>query len=64
MTQTRNTDVDEGKQVMTDTQEKRDPNKPLIHETRDIDTDNTLLPMLVTGLVLVVLGAIIVMMFV
>lgn len=44
--------------------EKPDPSKPLIHETRDIDTDNTLLPMLVTGLVLVVLGAIIIMMFV
>tara|TARA_R110002020_G_scaffold456466_1_gene672929 strand:+ start:8381 stop:8533 length:153 start_codon:yes stop_codon:yes gene_type:complete len=31
---------------------------------RAIDTDNALLPMLITGFVLVVLGAIIVMMFV
>ena len=49
---------------MTDTQEKPDPNKPLIYQTRDIDSDNTLLPMLIAGLVLVVLGAVVVMMFV
>jgi len=49
---------------MTDPEEKPDPNKPLTYETRDIDSDNTLVPMLVWGLVLVVLGAIVVMMFV
>ena len=64
MPQTRNTDGDQGNQTMTDTQEKPDPNKPLIYQTRDIDSDNTLLPMLIAGLVLVVLGAVVVMMFV
>lgn len=49
---------------MTDPEEKPDSSKPRIYETGDIDSDNTLVPMLVWGLVLVVLGAIVVMMFV
>lgn len=50
---------------MTNSEEKKPgADNPLAYETRDIDTDNTLLPMLITGLVLVVLGAVVVMMFV
>lgn len=49
---------------MTETEEKSKPDEPLTYETRDIDPTNTLLPMLIGGLVLVVLGAIGVMMFV
>ncbi|WP_412051108.1 MULTISPECIES: hypothetical protein [unclassified Hoeflea] len=35
-----------------------------VYKTRDIDQDNTLLPMLIGGLVAVVIGAIVVMVFV
>ncbi|MCY0146808.1 hypothetical protein OEG84_03525 [Hoeflea sp. G2-23] len=44
--------------------EKSKPNQPLTFVTRDIDPKDTLLPMLIGGLVLIVLGAIVVMMFV
>ncbi|MCY0149876.1 hypothetical protein OEG84_19770 [Hoeflea sp. G2-23] len=40
------------------------PAEPQIYETRDIDQDNTLLPMLIGGLVAVVIGAVVVMIFV
>ena len=49
---------------MTETEEERAPDEPLTYETRDIDPEHTLLPMLIAGLVLIVLGAIVVMMFV
>ena len=49
---------------MTETEDKSKPNEPLTYETRDIDPEHTLLPMLIGGLVLIVLGAIVVMVFV
>ncbi|AKH98809.1 hypothetical protein IMCC20628_00073 [Hoeflea sp. IMCC20628] len=64
MTQSGDADDEQGNQKITDPDEKADSNKPLIYETGDIDSNNTLVPMLVWGLVLVVLGAIVVMMFV
>lgn len=41
-----------------------EPNEPLTFETHDIDPGHTLLPMLIGGLVLVVLGGFVVMIFV
>lgn len=49
---------------MIETEDKPEPDEPLTYEMRDIDPEHTLLPMLIAGLVLVVLGAIVVMMFV
>ncbi|MDF1609319.1 hypothetical protein PZ897_14120 [Hoeflea sp. YIM 152468] len=49
---------------MPEPEDKTEATEPVTYETRDIDPDNTLLPMLIGGLVLVVLGAIVVMTFV
>lgn len=49
---------------MTESEDNSNPNEPLTYETREIDPEHTLLPMLIAGLVLIVLGAIVVMVFV
>lgn len=54
----------QGSQDMPDPEAKPKTKEPLTYETQDIDPENTLLPMLIGGLVLVVLGAIVVMAFV
>lgn len=49
---------------MPERDDESEPNEPLTFESRDIDPGHTLLPMLIGGLVLIVLGAIVVMVFV
>jgi len=61
---TANAENVQGSQDMPDREVKPKTKEPLTYETQDIDPENTLLPMLIGGLVLVVLGAIAVMAFV
>lgn len=49
---------------MTESEDDPKPGKPAVYETQDIDTGSTLLPMLIGGLVLVVVGAMVMMAFV
>lgn len=64
MPQANDTEDDEGSQDMAERKAEPEPNEPPAYETRDIDPEHTLVPMLVGGLVLIVLGAIVVMVFV
>lgn len=64
MPQANDTEDDQGSQDMPERDDESEPNEPLTFESRDIDPGHTLLPMLIGGLVLIVLGAIVVMVFV